>query len=225
MANLIIKPTSGGSLILQDEGGSAAISVAAAGTTTFAENTTLSGTANNLGTVTAATINGGSIGSAVTGFSGIKNSQMWWVTTGWTGSTDPMKNWEAQHGVGAGSIGSSMTESSGIFTFPSTGIWLIQFWVNFRTSSAIGSNYNYVKMWSTTDGGTSWNNCAIAYDILVGAQSDGNITPMCQFLMDVTSTTTHKVKCGAYVANSSATVYGNTNINHTGANFQRIGDT
>ena len=49
MANLIIKPTSGGSLILQDEGGSAAISVAAAGTTTFAENATFSGTANVYG--------------------------------------------------------------------------------------------------------------------------------------------------------------------------------
>ena len=60
MANLIIKPTSGGSLVLQDEGGSAAMTVAAAGTTTFAENATFSGTANNLGTVTA-----GTLGSAV----------------------------------------------------------------------------------------------------------------------------------------------------------------
>ena len=56
MANLIIKPTSGGSLVLQDEGGDAAITVGATGTTTFAENATLSGTANNIGTVTAGTI-------------------------------------------------------------------------------------------------------------------------------------------------------------------------
>ena len=61
MANLIIKPTSGGSLILQDEGGTAAHTIDANG------NTTLAGTTNNLGTVTAATINGGSIGDAVTG--------------------------------------------------------------------------------------------------------------------------------------------------------------
>ena len=50
MANLIIKPTSGGSLILQDEGGDAAVTVGATG------NTTLAGTANNIGTVTAGTI-------------------------------------------------------------------------------------------------------------------------------------------------------------------------
>ena len=50
MANLIIKPTSGGSLILQDEGGTAAHTIDANG------NHTLSGSTNNLGTVTAGTI-------------------------------------------------------------------------------------------------------------------------------------------------------------------------
>ena len=60
MANLIIKPTSGGSLILQDEGGTAAHTIDANG------NTTLAGTTNNLGTVTAGSIAGGSITSATT---------------------------------------------------------------------------------------------------------------------------------------------------------------
>ena len=36
MANLIIKPTSGGSLILQDEGGDAALTVGTTGSTTLA---------------------------------------------------------------------------------------------------------------------------------------------------------------------------------------------
>ena len=51
MANLIIKPTSGGSLILQDEGGTAAHTIDANG------NHTLSGTTNNIGTVTSGTYN------------------------------------------------------------------------------------------------------------------------------------------------------------------------
>lgn len=46
MANLIIKPASGGSLVLQDEGGDAAVTVGTTG------NTTLAGTANALGTIT-----------------------------------------------------------------------------------------------------------------------------------------------------------------------------
>ena len=43
MANLIIKPTSGGSLILQDEGGTAAHTIDASGNSTLAGNATVSG--------------------------------------------------------------------------------------------------------------------------------------------------------------------------------------
>jgi hypothetical protein len=50
MADLKIKATSG-NLVLADDGGDAAITVASNGTTTFAENVTLSGTANNIGTI------------------------------------------------------------------------------------------------------------------------------------------------------------------------------
>jgi len=52
MANLIIK-SSADNLVLQGSDASPAITVGATGTTTFAENATLSGTANALGTVTS----------------------------------------------------------------------------------------------------------------------------------------------------------------------------
>ena len=55
MANLIIKSTAD-NLVLKGSGGNSAVTVAAAGTTTFAENATLSGTANNLGTVATMTL-------------------------------------------------------------------------------------------------------------------------------------------------------------------------
>ena len=53
MADLIIKPSSGNSLVLQDEGGDAALTVGTTG------STTLAGTANNLGTATAGTLSSG----------------------------------------------------------------------------------------------------------------------------------------------------------------------
>ena len=53
MANLIIKPADGGSLVLQDEGGDAALTVGTTG------STTLAGTANNLGTTTSGTLSSG----------------------------------------------------------------------------------------------------------------------------------------------------------------------
>tara|TARA_Y100000296_G_C5097000_1_gene217906 strand:- start:236 stop:874 length:639 start_codon:yes stop_codon:yes gene_type:complete len=65
MANLIIK-SSADDLVLKGSGGNSAITVGATGTLTFAENVTMSGTANNLGTVTAGTIAGGTITGATT---------------------------------------------------------------------------------------------------------------------------------------------------------------
>ena len=67
MANLIIKPTSGGSLILQDEGGTAANTIDASGNTQLAGtlgvtgNVTMSGTANTLGTVTTGNLSNNNI--------------------------------------------------------------------------------------------------------------------------------------------------------------------
>jgi hypothetical protein len=56
MANLILKPSTGGVLKIQNQDGTVdAITVSTAGNLTAAGNTTLSGTANNLGTVTAGT--------------------------------------------------------------------------------------------------------------------------------------------------------------------------
>ena len=61
MANLIIK-SSADNLVLQGSDASPAITVGATGTTTFAENVTLSGTANVLGTASGTlTLNAGSV--------------------------------------------------------------------------------------------------------------------------------------------------------------------
>ena len=60
MANLIIK-SSADDLVLKGSGGNSAITVGTDGATTFAQNATLSGTANNLGTVTAGNISNSAI--------------------------------------------------------------------------------------------------------------------------------------------------------------------
>ncbi len=66
MGDLIIKPESGGSIKLQNNAGTNALVSDNSGNITLAGNTTLSGTANNLGTVTAGSIAGGAITSATT---------------------------------------------------------------------------------------------------------------------------------------------------------------
>ena len=80
MANLIIKPTSGGSLILQDEGGTAAHTIDASG------NHTLSGATNNVGTVTGGTIDNVAAGvtTKIFGFSAYLSGGMTINNGTWT---------------------------------------------------------------------------------------------------------------------------------------------
>ena len=115
MANLIIK-SSADNLVLQGSDASPAITVGATGTTTFAENLTLSGTANNLGTVTA-----GTIASAVNlNHNAKKNAWSRYATAGLDISSAAVVDFG-----GSGFIGSNITESSGRMTCTVAGLYLI----------------------------------------------------------------------------------------------------
>ena len=69
------------------------------------------------------------VGTGVTasGFGGITEADQWRLTANSnTGSNaDLTSNWERNDGTGATYIGTGLTESSGIFSFPSTGKYLI----------------------------------------------------------------------------------------------------
>ena len=74
---------------------------------------------------------------------GITMTQIWRISSNFSASTGfgaIDSNWEVADHVNVGSIGSSMSESSGVFTFPSTGIYSIQFICNFY-GTAINRRY------------------------------------------------------------------------------------
>ncbi len=168
---------------------------------------------------------GVTIGSDVTGFTGIKEIGVWNVTTPWTGSASTaIVNWEKADFGDPTAIGSGMTQSSGIFTFPSTGHWLVEAWVNFRTSSAISSGYNNIVIKYSSNSGSSWADIAMNY-VGVASVSDWNASPRVRWILDVTNTSTQKIKFTTSTANNSVTQFGNTNCGNTGAMFMRLGDT
>ena len=56
------------------------------------------------------------------GFTGMANQ--WRITADFTGAGNPIAaNWELADTAGYGSLGSNMTQSSGVFTFPATGMY------------------------------------------------------------------------------------------------------
>ena len=104
-------------------------------------------------------------------------------------------------------VGTGMTESSGVFTFPSTGVWLLRFQAYFYSNSQNDHNYGLAEIHTTTDDGT--------YD--KAANSTGNnsatnqsMSSPAMFIFNCTDTSTHKVKFSVsassdwYVGGSSA---------------------
>jgi len=160
-------------------------------------------------------------GSAL--ISGITNAQQWRLTTDFTNDANPIaSNLEQVDHDGAGKIGSDMTQSSGTFTFPDTGIWYIAFKAAFLSGSGDGANFNFTEILTTINNSsyTTRNNSA-------NASNGGNqyMSAFSTTIFDVTDTSTHKVRFKVNVADSGITTLGNSDTTLTGMDFIRLGDT
>ncbi len=155
---------------------------------------------------------------------GISFSQQWRLTSNKSTSStssDISANLEVVDSDGYGGLGGTMTQSSGIFTFPSTGIYLILAKGSYSASGGATSNYNEMDLHTTTDNST-FNRAAIGWCYIA---SGGYGTAACDFMFDVTNTSTHKVKFRGASASSNAYLTSNTNDNQTHFTFIRLGDT
>jgi hypothetical protein len=160
-------------------------------------------------------------GSAIT--QGIKEADQWRVTanTAISGASSVVtSNWErADNNFGL--IGTGMTESSGIFTFPQTGIYKID-WKVMAVSTSGGADYTGGDIQYSTDNFSSSNNIAAAYNSMDGTSA--YIGADMTFIFDVTNTSTHKVRF-RFISNGTVNFEGNTDRNWQVATFIRLGDT
>ena len=153
---------------------------------------------------------------------GITMADQWRITTGFSSSNQVLNsNWERHDTYGAGAVGSSlMTESSGVFSFPTTGIYFIHFFANAVHSGR--SRYVGVTINTTTDN-SSYGIISNAYDSLPDDTSAFS-QMSCSALFDVTNVSTHKVYFQV-LAEVSVAWEPHSNNNRTSVVFQRLGDT
>ena len=152
---------------------------------------------------------------------GLANADQWRVTTSFTGSAAPIaSNWEQNDSTGFGALGSAMTESSGIFTFPSTGYWLVIFKAS-CTQTAAAANNN-IRIQITTDN-SSYSLVDNSY--ITPEDSNTYESASCFFLFDVTSTSNCKVRFDVVMDNAGNTVVCDGTAQSTGATFLRLADT
>ena len=155
---------------------------------------------------------------------GITTASQWRLTTSATGDLEPIaSNWEVNDTTGYGSLGSAMSESSGVFTFPSTGFWLITFictWYLNGSSKWVEADIR------TTTNNSSYTNASETYSHITQSESDTTYTTAtAQTIFDVTNTSNCKVQFRSRVNNDSTTTYGSSSLNATGVTFVRLGDT
>ena len=158
----------------------------------------------------------------VNGFTGV--ADLWRVTSGFSNDATPIaSNWERADTYGFGQLGSGMTESSGIFTFPSTGIYRISFHVYIYING--DDRLVETKIQTTTDN-SSYNNLSDGVSFI--QQTGGALTynnSHNEGIFDVTNTTTHKCRFTVAVNNSSTQIAGDSNTSGTYVTFTRLGDT
>jgi len=175
------------------------------------------------GTASATTyLRGDNAWSAISG--GLSDVSIWRLHTAHTisaGVDTVLTDWEEDDTSGAGRIGSAMTESSGIFTFPSTGFWLITYYFGFGYDGA--TRYAAGRIYRTLDDSS--------YDIVAyqnqfaewsGDSAYGGTSS--SFIFDVTDTAQCKIKFTAFSA-QAIVVSGETTKNRTHMLFMKLGDT
>jgi len=154
---------------------------------------------------------------------GITEADQWRITTNITTPqstvADLTTNWERVDTDGFGKIGTGLTESSGIFSFASTGVYYIHAFVCFQGKD---SPYYNLVLKTTTDNSTydlaSENYCFTAAD---NNYQSTSLT----FMFNVTNITTHKVKFGHRMQNVGGSLQGQTNANGNAFTFIRLGDS
>ena len=176
-------------------------------------------------------------GSAVqwaTPSSGLSHTQQWYLTTNGncSANTDNVLptdggTWQkmfAATGVRAGTLGSDMSYSSGVFTFPVTGIWKIEFY-GYWGIGASDSDHNLRSRIQTTINNSSYSS---VQEQVQSIKSDSTYTYQGWFqtyIFDVTNTSNCKCRFVLNPSGSNTYYKADGSPPKTGALFMRLGDT
>jgi len=149
---------------------------------------------------------------ALTGNFNLSSAETYYTITGtWAKGTSA--------GYNTGSLGSAMTESSGVFTFPSTGIYYIVY------DCITGTSSDQLNMWSYITVGA--DNTSTNYLSVKASSGDSGTmnTVTGSAMLDVTNTSTQKVFVRGYSNATGSYLSGNGDLQRTCITFIRLGDT
>jgi len=154
----------------------------------------------------------------------IRNADNWQITTSAAMSDGDYftSNWERLD-VDFGQIGSGMSESSGVFTFPDAGKWLLMSQWNGYDQANNDTSSLGVRHWISTDSGSNYTaNLSMYTNAYGNAGTHWNISG--SRIYDVTNASTFRIKFQANLGGDQ-TFFGNTSFPYCGVIFIRLGAT
>ena len=167
----------------------------------------------------------GTVTSAkLSGVNEITEADMWRLTADITSDADITSNLERVDDASFEKIGTGMTESSGIFSFATTGLYQIITTLKGNSTSTHDTFRIYV--YASTDGGSSYD---IISEAALGSASSNAYPKMATNInfVNVTNTTNVKVKFASdsLPGGALSTIEGHTDYNKTNFTFIRLGDS
>ena len=157
-------------------------------------------------------------GSAL--ISGITEADMFRLTATITSNVDPIAaNLERCDNATFAKIGTGVTNSSGVFSFAATGLYMI----TVRMTGQPTANDNVsITLYATANNGTAYDEL---FSNTFGADTNAVLSATNSAFFNCTNVSTHKVKFAAQSITSGSEISGNTNTNNTTFQFIRLGDS
>ena len=169
----------------------------------------------------------GSGSAVVWANAGVTMADQWMLTSNFSlgGAVSIItSNWGRVSRAGYGSIGSAMTQSSGVFTYPQTGIYFVEYTAQLISTSA--QRYLGGRI-QTTHNNSSYAHAADVNTHCGLNNSYGTFMQItCSVIQDVQDVTQDKVRfCAVAFTPSDTTLQGDANRAATHVTFIRLGDT
>ena len=147
---------------------------------------------------------------------GLTEADVWEITSNISlGAEADITAWVRPNGTLQNYLGTGMSHSSGVFTFPSTGFWLVVFEAQLDSTQAANA-----FILATNDNSTYTKIGSIGLQFDVVESSDVK-----SVIVDVTDTANDKIKFSASATGGTSTINGFTGYTITNVKFIKLGDT
>ena len=154
--------------------------------------------------------------------SGLAEADQWHITSNVSSSGTLTANWARPSGTLLSYKGTGMTQSSGIFSFPSTGYWLIMVQA-YLSSPGSGVGSAQLNTVSTNDDFSSEDE--IGVNRIYQTSGNNYTTTFSQSIIDVTNVSNDKIKF-VFSQSGDGAIEGSTNpLNSSRFGFYKLGDT